>query len=70
MNPITITIVALGLAMDAFAASVASGFAIKRLKFRHAFRIALFFGIFQTFMPMIGWLAGLSLRDLISQWDH
>lgn len=70
MDLITVVIIALGLAMDAFAVSVASGFTIKRLKLRHAVRIALFFGVFQALMPLIGWLAGLGLREFISQWDH
>ena len=36
--------IAVGLAMDALAVSVTSGFLIKNLKIHHAFRIAFFFG--------------------------
>ena len=70
MHTITIVAIAFGLAMDAFAVSVASGLAIKKLKVRQALRIAFFFGVFQAVMPLIGWLAGLSLRELISEFDH
>jgi len=56
--------------MDAFAVSITSGITIKRLHINHALKIALFFGLFQAFMPIIGWLAGLSLRDYISAIDH
>ena len=56
--------------MDAFAVSITSGITIKRLHINHALKIALFFGLFQAFMPIIGWLAGLSLRDYISAVDH
>jgi len=70
MDIITITFVAFGLAMDAFAVSVSSGITIRHLKIDHALRIALFFGSFQALMPVIGWLAGLSLRDFISDIDH
>lgn len=70
MDMITVTCVAFGLAMDAFAASVSSGITIRHLKIDHALRIALFFGSFQAIMPVIGWLAGLSLRDFISDIDH
>ncbi|HIJ66030.1 MAG TPA: manganese efflux pump [Candidatus Hydrogenedentes bacterium] len=70
MSLITVVFVAFGLAMDAFAVSVASGFAIKRLRAKHALRIALFFGLFQAFMPVIGWSAGLGLRGLITALDH
>jgi putative Mn2+ efflux pump MntP len=70
MDIITIIFIAFGLAMDAFAVSVTSGITIKQLKVRNALKIALFFGAFQAFMPVIGWLAGLSLRAIISSVDH
>ena len=70
MDLLTIIAIAVGLSMDAFAVSVASGIAIKNLRIRHAVRIALFFGGFQAVMPVIGWLAGRSVAELISPWDH
>jgi putative Mn2+ efflux pump MntP len=70
MDIISIIIIAVGLAMDAFAVSITSGITIKRLHINHALKIALFFGLFQAIMPIIGWLAGLSLRDYISAIDH
>lgn len=70
MDTITTLVIAFGLAMDAFAVSITSGIAIKNLKIHHALRIAGFFGLFQAVMPLIGWLAGLSLRDYISGIDH
>jgi len=70
MDIMSIVIIAVGLAMDAFAVSITSGITIKRLHINHALKIALFFGLFQAFMPIIGWLAGLSLRDYISAIDH
>jgi putative Mn2+ efflux pump MntP len=70
MSLITIIFVAFGLAMDAFAVSIASGFAIKNLKLNKALKIAFSFGLFQAFMPLLGWLAGLSLRNFISEIDH
>jgi len=56
--------------MDAFAVSIASGVAIQPLHMYHAVRIALFFGLFQALMPLIGWLAGLSLPGFVAAWDH
>jgi putative Mn2+ efflux pump MntP len=56
--------------MDAFAASIASGIAIKHLKLNNALKIAIFFGGFQAIMPLIGWLAGRGARDFISGIDH
>ena len=70
MNFLTIFVVAVGLAMDAFAVSIASGAAYKQLQVRHTLRIALFFGGFQAFMPLIGALAGLSVKDYIADYDH
>ena len=70
MDLLTIIAIAVGLSMDAFAVSVASGIAIKRLKVHHAVRIALFFGGFQALMPVVGWLAGRSVADFIAPWDH
>lgn len=70
MNIITITLIALGLAMDSFAISIACGITIKHLKINNALKIALFFGIFHAFMLVIGWLAGLGLEDFISGVDH
>ncbi|MCK5393198.1 MAG: manganese efflux pump, partial [Candidatus Omnitrophica bacterium] len=70
MNIVSIIFIAFGLAMDAFAVSIFSGLTIKNLKIKHAFKIALFFGLFQAFMPIIGWLSGVSLKNYISGIDH
>ena len=70
MDIISIVIIAVGLAMDAFAVSITSGITIKSLRINNALKIALFFGLFQAVMPIVGWLAGLSLRDYISAIDH
>jgi len=70
MGLITIIVIAIGLAMDAFAVSIVSGSAYKQLKIRHAFRVALFFGAFQALMPLIGSLAGMSVREYIAGYDH
>lgn len=70
MDTITTLFIAFGLAMDAFAVSITSGIAIKHLKIHHALRISGSFGLFQAFMPLIGWLAGLSLMNYISGVDH
>ncbi|MBN2591782.1 MAG: manganese efflux pump [Sedimentisphaerales bacterium] len=70
MEYISVIIIAVGLAMDAFAVSVASGAAYKQLHVKHAFRMAAFFGGFQAFMPLIGALAGLSIKSYIQEIDH
>ena len=70
MGLFTIIIIAVGLAMDAFAVSIVSGAAYKQLKIKHAFRLAVFFGGFQALMPLIGSLAGLSIKQYIANYDH
>ncbi|MDO9578187.1 MAG: manganese efflux pump MntP family protein [Candidatus Cloacimonadales bacterium] len=70
MDFITILLIAVGLAMDAFAVSIASGVTLKCFQFRPAFRIALFFGGFQAVMPALGWLAGSGFKKYIESYDH
>ncbi len=67
---LTIVVIALGLAMDAFAVSIVSGAAYEQLKIRHALRMAVFFGGFQALMPLIGSLAGMTVRAHIAGYDH
>jgi len=70
MDSLTIVIIAVGLAMDAFVVSIVSGSAYKQLHIKHALRMALFFGAFQAFMPLIGSLAGMTLKEYIEHCDH
>jgi putative Mn2+ efflux pump MntP len=70
MEFLTILIIAIALAMDAFAVSIASGAAYRQLHIKHTLRIAVFFGGFQAFMPLLGALAGLSFKDYIEDYDH
>lgn len=70
MDIIAVLFIAFGLAMDAFAVSVTSGVTTKGLRVNGALKIAVFFGLFQAFMPLIGWLAGTGLSFAISGFDH
>ena len=45
-----------GLAMDAFSVSVANGLGDPGMKLRRSMTIAGVFGVFQTAMPLLGWL--------------
>jgi putative Mn2+ efflux pump MntP len=62
--------IAVGLAMDTFAVSIVTGAAYKQMHIRHTLRMAGFFGGFQAFMPVVGYLAGLSVRQYVSNFDH
>lgn len=71
MSALTVLAVAFGLAVDAFAASLARGCVVAREKLvLYAFLIAALFGGFQALMPFIGWQIGDGARALIAEWDH
>lgn len=63
-------LIGVGLSMDAFAVSVCKGLGMSRLNIRQATIISLFFGGFQALMPLIGWVLGSQLADLITPIDH
>ncbi len=62
--------IAVGLAMDAFAVSIAAGLAVASVTPRHVFRVSFHFGLFQFMMPILGWLAGGQLAACFGQYDH
>jgi putative Mn2+ efflux pump MntP len=66
----SILLIAVGLAMDAFAVSIVTGSVYRELHVKHALRMALFFGGFQAAMPVIGFLAGLGMKEYIVHVDH
>jgi len=66
----TILLIALGLAMDAFAVSLGAGTSELANNKRARFRLAFHFGWFQAMMPVIGWLAGQTVAQYISAFDH
>lgn len=70
MTTTSILIIALALAVDAFAVALATGVALPRVSPRHTFRLAWHFGLFQGGMCFLGWAGGLSFRHLIEAYDH
>jgi len=67
---VPVLLIALGLAMDAFAVSVSCGMLGKGSQVGNALRMAGSFGSFQAIMPLMGWLGGYSVAGLISAFDH
>ena len=57
MSSFDVLLLALSLAMDCFAVSIASGAILRRWRMGVILRIAVFFGLFQALMPLLGWLA-------------
>lgn len=63
-------ILAVALSMDAFAVAVCKGLSMPRLNKKHAVIIGAYFGVFQGFMPLIGFALGFYFRDAITSIDH
>lgn len=60
----------ISLSMDAFAASVCEGLSDNKKGLSRALIVALFFGGFQAFMPVLGYLLGVSFLEYIEAFDH
>jgi len=70
LDALSIMLIAIGLAMDAFSVAAVAGFLSKTLSIRQAFRMSFHFGLFQFFMPIAGWTAGSTIASLIANYDH
>jgi putative Mn2+ efflux pump MntP len=70
MDITTVMLIAVGLAMDAFAVSIAHGMTATSQKRKNALIMASSFSVFQMLMPLVGWLAGLAMAELIMGIDH
>lgn len=65
-----IILLAIGVAMDAFAASICKGIPLKKVAPKHAMLTAIWFGGFQALLPLIGYYLGASFSDFVSSIDH
>jgi putative Mn2+ efflux pump MntP len=70
MDFITSVIIAIGLAMDAFAVSLGVGTSRSACDKRSIFRLSFHFGLFQGGMTFLGWLAGSTISRWIQAFDH
>ena len=70
MDFVTVLLLGIGLAMDAFAVSVCKGLAVRRPGWREYLLVGLWFGIFQAVMPMLGYLLGSALYDAVSTYAY
>lgn len=69
MKLFDIILIGAGLSMDAFAVSTTNGI-VSRPNVRQTLLIAFTFGLFQAFMPLIGYFAGSLFADAIQAYDH
>ncbi len=70
MDLISIVLLSIGLAMDAFAVSVCKGLAMRTPKLKEMLIVGVWFGFFQMIMPIIGYYLGSSFHQFISQFDY
>jgi len=70
METLTVLIIAVALAMDCFAVSLAAGTVIKERRIFTSAVMGIFFGIFQMIMALLGWAAGSSIAVTIGFIDH
>ena len=67
---LTTILIALSLAMDAFAVSVSAGAGAQKTRAVHILRCSLCFGLFQFCMPLAGWYLGMGFMRYIEEVDH
>ena len=70
MNFPEIFLIALSMAMDAFAVCLGAGTQPRTAGPRQTFRLAFHFGLFQFLMPVVGWFAGVTIERYIAAFDH
>jgi putative Mn2+ efflux pump MntP len=66
----SIFVIAVGLGMDALSVAIGIGAAARKISAGPVLRLSLSFGLFQFFMPLLGWTAGRTVADLIAGYDH
>ena len=65
-----IIIISISLAMDAFAVSICKGLSMTKMNWKKAIIIALYFGIFQAGMPLVGYVLGSAFSGIVENIDH
>jgi len=63
---IYVFLMALSLAMDAFAVSVSCGLTVRGFGWRQALLLGAYFGAYQFFMPLAGWYLGTAAAGYIA----
>jgi putative Mn2+ efflux pump MntP len=70
MSLVTLFFLAVGLGVDGFSVAISIGAANDKKSWAPVLRLAVAFGIFQFVMPIVGWLAGLTVVEIIASFDH
>ena len=63
-------VLAVGLSMDAFSVAVCKGLSVCQIRKKQILTVGLYFGFFQGFMPLVGYLLGTGFQEKIQSIDH
>ena len=66
---IELLLISVSLAMDAFAVSIGKGLSTRKDTIKVALLCGVWFGAFQTLMPLIGYALGSAVSEIISQYS-
>lgn len=70
MGLVELILISVGLGMDAFAVAICKGLSMTKMNWKKASIIALYFGAFQAFMPIIGYFLGNRFEVIVTSIDH
>lgn len=70
MSTLDLFFLSVALAMDCFTISIVSGVTIRQKTWRVILQMSFFFGLFQAFMPLIGWAVARRFAHHIEAYDH
>ncbi len=70
MSILDFLMLGVGLSMDAFAVAVCKGLAMRKVNIRQCIVIAIFFGGFQSLMPVLGYYLGSAFASKVKTVDH
>lgn len=69
MGVVELSMIGIGLAMDAFAVAVGKGLSLKRMQWKFALVVGIYFGIFQALMPFLGYFSGKIIGNIITSFS-
>jgi len=67
---LSIFLIAIALSADCFAVALGGSISMRTLSHLQVFRVSLAFGLFQALMPVLGWLVGQAVVEIIADYDH
>ncbi|XES85922.1 manganese efflux pump MntP [Franconibacter pulveris] len=70
MNLSATLLLAFGMSMDAFAASIGKGATLHKPRFTEALRTGLIFGVIEAITPLVGWTLGQVATHFVMEWNH